>query len=168
KRPLDADEDSKAALLPKGEMVEDARAELLRPAPADTPQPAPPTPVKVVDVRVVDTAPVPATGAAAMVPPPPVLSKSDQFRSDDSDPRRSNPEMLLAASPADSETAAVSVPAATPVSAPIAETGDERRWWTATWIGPLLMALGGFILLMSPTWLRLRAVVAERSWSAER
>src|SRR5262249_23032665 len=137
KRQLDADEDSRAA-LPKGEAVEDARAELLRPAPADTPPSAPPAPaVKMVDVRVVDVAdaaPVPATGAAAMVPPPPVLSKSDQFKSDDSDPRRSNPEMLLAASPADGETAAVSVPAATPVSAPMVETHDERRWWTATWI----------------------------------
>ena len=168
KRRLDADEENKAA-LPKGEAgeaVEDARAEVLPAAPAEAPQPLPPAPAdKTVDVA--DAAPVPATGAAALIPPPPVLSKSDQLKPDDSNPRQSNTGTLFAATPADSDATAVSVPATTPVAAPIVETADERRWWTAPWIGPLLMALGGLILLLSPAWPRRRAMVAERSWSAE-
>jgi len=166
KRRLDADGDNKAA-PPRGKAVEGAGAELWRRALAEAPQPAPPTPgVKTVDVA--DAAPVPATGAAALVPPPPVLSKPDQLKPDDSNPRGSSLEPLFAATPAGSDATAVSVPVATPVAAPIVEASDERGWWTSPWLGPLLMALGALVLLLSPIWPRRRAVLfAENSWSAE-
>jgi hypothetical protein len=148
----------------KGEAVENARAELLRAAP--TLQPPPPAPADKA-VYVVDAASSPATGAAALVPPPPALSKADQPRGDDSIPRPRDVETLLAATPADSDVAAVSVSAAAAVTDPAVETG-ERQWWTAQWIGPLLMSLGGLMLLLS--WRRPREGAvpdAEGLWPAE-
>jgi hypothetical protein len=173
KRRRDVDEENRA-VLPKGDA--DARAELLRPARAETPQPAPPAPadkpVEVADAApvapVTPAAPAIPTGAAAMVPPPPVLSKPDPSKPDDSNPPQSDVERLFAATPADSDTAAVSVPAATSVVDPIVATGDEQRWWTSPWLGPLLMVLGGLMLLLS--WRRSHrrtALVAEGLWPAE-
>jgi hypothetical protein len=151
-RPAAAEENE--AALRKRKEVADAHAELRPAVPtAETPQPMPPAPA----LRAVDAAPVPATGAAALVPSPPVLVKPDKLTPDSPDPRqdsvqgnvqgnvRGNMETLFAATPADSATAAVSEPPATPV----AKAGEEGRWWTATWIGPLLMVLGGVFLLGS-------------------
>lgn len=166
KRRVYADDENKVA-PPHRKAVEDARAELWRQAPAETPQPAPQAPaVKAVDVA--DAAPVPASGAAALIPPPPVLSKADQPKPEDSNPRRSNLESLIAATPADSEATSVSVPVATPVAVPAVETRDERQWWTSPWIGPLLMALGALVLLLIPIWSRRRAtLLAEEEAEAE-
>jgi hypothetical protein len=145
----------------KRSAVADAHAELLRPAPAEAPQPAPPPPAdKVVDAA--DAAPVPATGAAALVPPPPVLSQPDQLKGDDPNQRR-NVEALLAATPADSDRVAVSLPSGT--SAVGVETGGP--WWMARWLGPLLMALGLVILLSLTRPVRTAALVAERLWAGE-
>lgn len=165
KRRLAAAEENEAARRERS-AVADARAELLRPAPVETPQPAPPAPAfKVVDAA--DAAPVPATGAAALVPPPPVLSRPDQLKPDDPNPHQSNMETLFAATPANSDTVAVSVPPATPVAVPIVETSDDGPWWTAPWLGPLLMALG-LVILLSPTRpLRRAVLVAESLWASE-
>jgi hypothetical protein len=150
RRPASKEEDEVTPR--KRKAVVDARAELMRPAPEETLQPRPVPAVKVVDAD----ASVPATGAAALVPPPPVLASPDQRTPDqpkaaDPDPRQDsqdNVETLLAATPADSETVAVSAPSATPVAVPFA-TGDNARWWTSKWFGPLLMALGLISLLIA-------------------
>ena len=64
----------------------DVRAELLRSAPAETPQPTPPAP----ELKVVDAAPFPTTGAAALVPPAPVVAEpsNDQLTPDHPTPLR--------------------------------------------------------------------------------
>src|SRR6266566_4563152 len=108
------------AMSRKRNEVVDARAELLRSAPAETPQPAPSAP----ELKVVDAAPVAATGAAVLVPP------------------------------AARSAVAASVPSATPVALPTAEASDDGRGWTATWLGVLLMALGFVSLLSSSRTLR--------------
>jgi hypothetical protein len=160
KRRLAASEENEAAPRRRS-AVADAHAELLRPAPVEAPQPAPAD--RVVDAA--DAAPVPATGAAALVPPPPVLSKPDQLRPDDPNPRRSNVEALFTATPAESDTVAVSLTSGTSVAVPGAETGGP--WWTAPWLGPLLMALG-LVILLSLTWpVRRAALVVERLWAGE-
>jgi hypothetical protein len=150
RRRLAAAEENEAAPR-KRSAVADARAELSRPALVETPQPSPPAPAfKVVDAA--DAAPVPATGAAALVPPPPVLSQPDQLKPADPNPRKGNiksdMEALFAATPADTETS------------------DDRPWWTAPWLGPLLMALG-LVLLLGPTLVRRAALVAESLWAGE-
>jgi hypothetical protein len=148
----------------KPKLVVDARAELLRPSPAETPQPAPPT-SPTPSFKVVDAAtPVPAAGAAALVPPPPVLAKPDQLKPDqltrdatnpgEDDPHQNNPrednvETLLAATPVNSDSVAVSVAPATHVAVPTG-TREDGPWWTAPWLGPLLIGLG-LVLLVSPT-----------------
>jgi uncharacterized membrane protein len=151
KRRVAAPEENEAALR-KRKAVVDARAELLRSAPAETPQPMLPAP----ELKVVDAAPVPAMGAAVLVPPAPVVAKAatDQLTPDHPTPRQVDVETLLAAAPAASDAVAASVPPATPVAVPIAEAGDEGRGWTATWLGVLLMALGLVSLLSSSRTLR--------------
>jgi hypothetical protein len=142
-----------AATPRKRKAVVDARAELLRSAPAGTPQPAPPASA----LKVVDASPVPATGAAALVPPPaPDIAKpaTDQLAPENPTLRHVDVETLLAAAPASSDAVAASVPPATPVAIPIAEAGDEVPGWTATWLGVLLMALGFVFLLSSSRTLR--------------
>lgn len=163
RRRLAGDEDT--AARPRSEAIEDARAEVLPPTLTAKPQPAPPGPV-VKPVDVADAGPGSATGAAAMVPPPPVLSKGDRRNDDNaSTARQDGTETLVAATPADSETAAISVPATTPVVDPIVATSEEWRWWMSPWIGPLLMALGALVLLLSPIWNRPRAAfVAASPW----
>jgi hypothetical protein len=139
------------AVLRKRKAVVDARAELLRSAPAETPQPTPPAP----ELKVVDAAPVPAMAAAALVPPAPVAAKpaTDQLTLDHPTPHLVDVETLLAASAA-SDAVAASAPQATPVAVPIAEAGDDGREWTATWLGVLLIALGFVSLLSSSRTLR--------------
>ena len=151
KQHVAAPEENEAALR-KRKAVVDRRAELLRSAPAETPQPTPPAP----KLKVVDAAPVPATGAAALVPPAPVVAKpaTDQLTPDHPTPRQVDVETLLAAVPAASDAVTASVPPATPVAVPIAEAGDDGRGWTATWLGVLLVALGLVSLLSSSRTLR--------------
>jgi hypothetical protein len=132
--------------------VEDARDELVNPAPAEAPQPAPPAP-KLTLVR---TIPVRTADAAALVPPAPVPATSgvDQPASEQPSsgqpssaqpmPRQVDVEKLLADAPAASDEVA----AATLVAAPAGRTpGGEA--WTASSLGALLIALGGVALLGS-------------------
>ena len=91
----------------KREAVVDARAELLRSAPAETSQPTRPEP----ELKVVDAASVVATGVAALVPPAPVDNLgTDQLTPDHRTPRQVDVETLLAAAPAASDAVAASVP----------------------------------------------------------
>lgn len=133
--------DEREAALRKRESVMDAHAELLRSAPAQTAPTAPPA----ADIKVADAAVVPVTGAAAMVPPAPVLARPAPDRSAPSQPasQQVNVERLLAAAPAAVPAAAVSPPAPAAVPATQASQGHGR---TTTWLGVLLMMLG-FVLL---------------------
>ncbi|WP_245319918.1 hypothetical protein [Bradyrhizobium sp. LMTR 3] len=149
-KPRVAVEENEAARA-RQKAVMDARAELLRSLPAETSQPAPPAP----EPKVVDAASVPATAAAAFVPPATIANRAtDQLTPDDLAPRRVDAETVLAAAPAPSDAAAVSAPPAAPVASPVAEAADDARGWTATWLGVLLMALGLASLLASSRTLR--------------
>jgi hypothetical protein len=138
------EENEAEAGLRNPKLVVDARAELLRPSPAETPQPAPPT-SPTPSFKVVDAAtPVPAAGAAALVPPPPVLAKPDQLKPDQltrdatnpgeddahqNNPREDNVETLLAATPVNSDSVAVSVAPATHVAVPTGTREDGTVAW---------------------------------------
>jgi hypothetical protein len=123
----------------KRKAVADARAELLRSAPAETSKPTRPAP----ELKVADAASVPATGAASLAPPAPVEKlATDQPTPDHRTPRQVDVEALLAAAPAASGAVAASVPPAALAAFPTAEAADDGRGWTATWLGVLLMALG--------------------------
>jgi hypothetical protein len=135
----------------RNKAVMDARAEMLRSAPAETSQPTRPAP----ELNVVDAASAPATGAAAFVPPAAVANgATDQLTPNQPAPRRLDAETLLAAAPAPRDAAAVSAPSAAPVSSPIAEAADDGWGWMATWLGVLLMALGLASVLGSSRTLR--------------
>ena len=135
----------------KPNAVMDARAEMLRSAPPEMPEPTRPAP----EFKVVDVAPVQAPGAAAFVPAAPSAianQATDQLAPDRPTPRQLDEKTLLAAAPAPSDAVAVSVPPAAPVAAQVAEAADDRPGWTATWLGVLLMALGlAFVLGSSRT-----------------
>jgi hypothetical protein len=119
--------------------VVDARAELLRSAPAETSQPERPAP----ELKMADAASVLATAIAAFVPPAPLENLATaQPTPDRRTPRQVDVEMLLAAAPADRGAVAASVPAAAPVAFSIVETADDGQGWMATSLGALLMALG--------------------------
>jgi hypothetical protein len=134
----------------KREVVVDARAELPRSAPAETSQPTPPA----SELKVIDAASVVATGAAALAPPAPVANRATgQLTPDHPAPRQVDVEILLAAAPAASGAVAASVPSAPPIAFPFAEAGDDRRGWTANWLGMLLMALG-LVSVLSSSWVR--------------
>ena len=140
-----APEENEAASLRKPTAVGNARAELLRPASAETFQPTPPAP----ELKVVDAASVIATGGAALVPSAPVAKPAtDQLTPEHPAPRPVDVEALLAAAPAASDTALSSAPSAPPVPVPIAQAGDGERGWPVTWVGVLLMTLG-FVCLLS-------------------
>jgi hypothetical protein len=138
-----ASEENEAAQS-KRKAVVDARAELLRSAPAETSPPTPPAP----KLKVADAASVVPAGAAALVPPAPVANRvTDQLTLDQATSRQVDVETLLAAAPADA--VAASAPPAAPVAAPNSEAADDGRGWTATWLGVLLMALGLVSVLAS-------------------
>jgi len=130
------------AALPKADA--DARAEVLRSAPAEMSQPTPPAPEQL---KAADAVPVAAMGDAALVPPAPAAaSATDQRASDRPAPRVE----MLRVSPSANDTIDASVPAAIPVAFRLAETGDtgDDGWgWMATWLGVLLMGLGLVSLL---------------------
>lgn len=142
----------------KRKAVMDARAELLRPVPAETSQPSP---APALDVA--EAAAVPATGAAAFVPPPPAENPttdrltsepnaSEPPMSDRPTPRRLDEKTLLAAATVPSDMVVVSKPPAPAVASPISEAADDGRSWMATWLGVLLMVLGlAFVLGFSRT-----------------
>ena len=121
--------------------VGDARAELLRSAPAETPQPVPSAPT----LKVVRTIPVREADTAAQIPPvPPGVDQPTPARPS---PRPVDVEQLLADAPAEIEAPA-SAAAATPIATPGANTGGGEQG-IPSWPGVLLMALGGAALLAS-------------------
>jgi hypothetical protein len=123
----------------KRRAVVDARAELLRSASTETPQPSRPA----HEPKVADAASVLATVIAAFVPPASIENLAiNQPAPDRRTPRQVDVEMLLAAAPADRGAVAASVPAAAPAAFPITDAADDGPGWTATWLGVLLMALG--------------------------
>jgi hypothetical protein len=123
----------------------DARAELLRSAPAETSQPMPLAP----EFKVVDAASVLARGTAAFAPPAVV----EKLAPDDPMPSQVDVETLLAAASAPSDAVAASVLPA-PVAFPVAEAVDDGQDWMATLLGMLLMALGLVSVLGSSPTLR--------------
>jgi hypothetical protein len=134
---LNVSEENDAARKRRGDM--DARAELLRSAPAETSQPERPAP----ELKMGAAASVLATAIAAFVPPAPLENLATaQPRADRRTPRQVDVETLLAAAPADRGAVAASVPAVAPVAFPIVEAADDGQGWMATWLGALLMALG--------------------------
>jgi len=138
KPPVAVSEENEAGRRERRAVV-DARAELLRSAPAETSQPERPAP----ELKMADAASVLATAIAAFVPPAPLENLATaQPTPDRRTPRQVDVETLLAATPAVSGSVAASVPSAAPVVFPIVEAADDRQGWTATWLGALLMALG--------------------------
>jgi hypothetical protein len=148
-RPLVAVPEENEAEPRKQKVVVDARAELLRSAPAEAAQPTRPTP----ELKVVDAASVPA-GPPAVVPPAPVEKlATDQLMLDRAAPRVVEVKTLLVAAPDPSDAVAASVSPA-PVGFPVAEAADDGQGWMATLLGVLLMALGLVSVLGSSPILR--------------
>lgn len=117
----------------------DARAELPSSSPAEGAQPTPPA----RELKVAGAASVLDAGTPALKPPAPAADlPTDQFTPDHSVPPQVDVEKLAAAALADS-------PPAMPVGARNEEVRDEPRSWTVTWLGVLLMTLGGFSILSS-------------------
>jgi hypothetical protein len=142
RRRITAPEQSESA-PPRQQAVEDARAEVMNAAPAETPEPTASAP----KLTVVRTVPVHLADAAALVPPAPPAPGADQATPDRPAPPPVDVEQLLADAPAASEEVA-SAAAATPLAAPGANTGGGEEG-TASWLGVLLIALGGAALLAS-------------------
>jgi hypothetical protein len=145
RRSVAASEEDKPAPRQQ-ENVEDARAELLNSAPAQTPQPAPSEP----KLTIVHTIPVRVADAAGQVPPAPVLNQPGADQPAPDQPRRLDAETLLAKAPAAGEEVASSTPA---IAARTAKTGGGEDW-IVSWLGVLLIALGGAALLTSSRTLR--------------
>lgn len=116
----------------------DARAELLRSAPAEPSQPP------AAEIKVADAAAVLDIGNAM------TSAQSRRLPPEHSVPGQVDVEQLLAPALAGS-------PPALLVGARVADAHDEARSWTATWSGMLLIMLGGFSILSSSRRLR-RAV----------
>lgn len=118
--------------------VVDARAELLRSAPAEPSQPP------AAEIKVADAAAVLDIGNAM------TSAQSRRLPPEHSVPGQVDVEQLLAPALAGS-------PPALLVGARVADAHDEACSWTATWSGMLLIMLGGFSILSSSRTLR-RAV----------
>jgi len=140
-----ASEENKSAPREQEETVEDARAEMLSSAPAEAFQRASHAP----ELKLVDAIPVPATGAAALVPATPVVGNtvSDQVTPERPTPLQLNEEALLAAAPTALDAVDNSVNSAGPVAVSTPEASEAGGWSMASWLGVLLMALGGVALL---------------------
>lgn len=130
--------DENGSARPRKSAVVNARAELLRSAPAEPSQP-PAAEIKVADAASVLDMGITMTSAV------PTDLHSRPPTPEHSVPGQVDVEQLLA--PAGS-------PPAMPMGARVAEAHDEARSWTATWSGVLLMMLGGFSILSSNRTLR--------------
>ena len=149
-KPRVATREEDEAVPRKRKAVVDARAEMLRPAPAETSQPMRPAP----EPKMADAASLLAMGTVAMTPAPIENLKSDRLMPDQRTPRQIDMETLLAAAPAAKDAVAVSAPAAAPAIFPAAEASDDGQGWMATWLGVLLMALGLVSVLIASRPLR--------------
>ena len=140
---------------PKRKAVVDARAELLRSAPAEMSQPMWPAP----ELKVADAASVLATVIAAFVPPAPHRKPRD--RSAHVRPPHAAPGRRGDASGGRTGRPASSVAVVAPVTFPFTEAADDGRDWMATWLGVLLMALGLVSVLGSSRTLREVALLRD-------
>ncbi|MBM7485190.1 MULTISPECIES: hypothetical protein [Bradyrhizobium] len=129
--------DENGTARPRQSAVADARAELLRSAPAEPPVP---------EIKVADAASVLDMGIIMSSAAPTILH-SGRLTPEHSVPDQVDVEQLLAPALAGS-------PPAMPMGARISEAHDEAHSWTATWLGVLLMTLGGFSILSSSRTLR--------------
>ncbi|MBW5440786.1 hypothetical protein FXB41_40425 [Bradyrhizobium canariense] len=132
--------DENGTARPRQSAVVDARAELLRSAPAEPSQPPVPE-LKVADATSVLDMGTTMTSAASTDLYRPELAPEHSV------PGEVDVEQLLA------PALGASSPAM-PMGARIVEAHDEARSWTATWLGVLLMTLGGFSILSSSRTLR--------------
>lgn len=122
--------DENGTARPRQSAVVEARAELLRSAPAEPSQPS------AAEIKVADAASVLGMGTT-MTSAVPTDLHGRPFTPEHSVPGQVDVEQLLAPALAGS-------PPAMPMGARVAEAHDEARRWTATWLGVLLMMLGGF------------------------
>jgi hypothetical protein len=128
--------------------VADARAELLRSAPAEGAQPTP----LASEIRVADAASVSSTGTRGLVPPTPVSDlPAGQPTPEHFVPPQVDVDKLLAAT---SDADVTSARSAGPVGIRRAEASDEGTDWMASWVGLLLMVLGVVAILSSSRVLR--------------
>lgn len=138
--------DENRTARPRQSGVVDARAELLRSAPAEPSQPPDP------EVKVADAAPDLDTGTALMSA---VLIAEHGRRPTHSVPSQVDVEQPLAPAPAD-DVVTSSEPPTTPIGMLVltAEARNEAPSRTATWLGALLMMLGMLSILSSSRSLR--------------
>ncbi|SDJ84471.1 hypothetical protein SAMN05216338_10693 [Bradyrhizobium sp. Rc2d] len=128
--------------------VVDARPELLRSAPAEGSQPPLPE-IKVAD-GASELGTVPAPTSAAPIPE----LHSRLLTPEHSMPSQVDVEQLLAVAPVANDAVPSPDPPAMVIGLRIGEARDEARSWTATWLGVLLMTLGGLSILSSSRTLR--------------
>ena len=134
----------------KRKAVVDARAELLRSAPAETSQPIRPAP----GLKMADAASVPAMGAAAFVPPAPVENlATDQPTPDPHAAPGRRGDASGGRTGRQRRGCRLRAPGR-PVAFPVAEAADDGQGWMATWLGALLIALGLVAVLGSSPPLR--------------
>ncbi|WP_407113996.1 hypothetical protein [Bradyrhizobium sp. LMG 9283] len=134
--------DEKETMRQRRRPVSEARAEVLSSATAGEAQPTPP------EMRVADAASVVDAGTPILMPAAPISDPpSDQLTPEHSTPPQVDMEQLSAAARAD-------LSPATPMGAREEQAPDEARSRTVTWLGVLLMTLGGFSLLSSSRALR--------------
>lgn len=128
-----AGSDENEAERQRASPVIDARAELPSSSPAEGAQRTPPA----REVKVADANSVFDAGTPALMPAAPAADlPTGQFTPDHSVMPQVDVEKLAPAARADS-------PPAMPLGARNEEVRNEPRSWTATWLGVLLMTLGG-------------------------
>jgi hypothetical protein len=126
------------ASLRKRKADVDARAEVLRPAPAEMSRPTPSAP----ELKMADTALIATMKRAAVMPAAPIAeSMTDQITPDRPTPRFLDAEAFRLL-PAANDT----------ITSPVLPATSRANGWarTATWLGLLLMALG-LASLLSPS-----------------
>lgn len=137
----------------------DARDELPRSAQSEISESAPRAP----EIKLVDATAARATSAAALVPANPVAGNtaSDQVMPERPTPPQLNEEALLAAAMAIPDAVNTSANSAAPVAVSAPEASEADGWSMASWLGILLMALGG-VALLGASKTRRRAAQAGR------
>jgi hypothetical protein len=140
-----APEENESAPRKQEEAFADARDELPRSTSAETSEPASHAPER----KLVDATSSPATGAAALVPATRVVGApvNDQVTPERPKPLQLNEEALLAAAPAASDAIDTFANSAAPVAVLSPEASEDGRRSTASWLGVLLMILGGLALV---------------------
>lgn len=140
-----APEENEFAPRKQEEAVEDAHAEMLRSPPAQSAQPASRAP----GTKLVNSASVPTTGAAALALATPVVGDdaSDQVTPERPTPPQLNEETLLAAAPETPNALGTSSNSPAPIAVSTPEASETGGWSTASWLGGLLMAPGSVALL---------------------